>query len=144
MAINATTTVASTPGIESTTQRDKLLLAMPLANLFADLPTPAAEEDFHDLLVRDGTRIERIVSHGHCSAEGFWYEQGWGEWVIVLQGQARLELADPPRHLDLGPGDFIDLPAGTRHRVASTTPDEPTVWLAVHYGEGKTMGKASG
>jgi len=34
--------------------------------------------------------------------------------------------------LELRPGDFVNIPAHTRHRVEWTTPDEPTVWLAVH------------
>ena len=32
------------------------------------------------------------------------------------------------------PGDFVNIPAHKKHRVEWTTPDEPTVWLAVHYG----------
>ena len=31
------------------------------------------------------------------------------------------------------PGDFVNIPAHTKHRVEWTTPYEPTIWLAVHY-----------
>jgi cupin 2 domain-containing protein len=31
------------------------------------------------------------------------------------------------------PGDFIDIPPHRKHRVDWTTPDEPTIWLAVFY-----------
>jgi len=34
------------------------------------------------------------------------------------------------------PGDHVFLPAHKRHRVTWTDPDRPTVWLAVHIGEG--------
>lgn len=34
---------------------------------------------------------------------------------------------------DLMPGDFIDISAHRRHRVEWTTPEEPTIWLAVFY-----------
>ena len=34
---------------------------------------------------------------------------------------------------EMKPGDFVNIPAHKRHRVEWTTPDEPTVWLAVHY-----------
>jgi len=78
-----------------------------------------------------GECVERIVSHGHCSPDGFWYDQGQYECVLVIQGAARIEFED--RVLELRPGDFINIPAHHRHRVAWTTPDEPTIWLAVHY-----------
>jgi cupin 2 domain-containing protein len=35
------------------------------------------------------------------------------------------------------PGDFVNIPAHTKHRVEWTTPDEPTIWLAVRYGGGE-------
>ena len=34
----------------------------------------------------------------------------------------------------LGPGDWVDIAAHRRHRVAWTDPEHPTVWLAVFYG----------
>ena len=33
----------------------------------------------------------------------------------------------------LNPGDYINIPSHTRHRVEWTEPDTETVWLAVHY-----------
>jgi cupin 2 domain-containing protein len=76
-------------------------------------------------------RIERIVSHGHASPGGFWYDQDRHEWVVVLTGAARLRFDDDI--VELKPGDFATIPAHTKHRVEWTTPDEPTVWLAVLY-----------
>jgi cupin 2 domain-containing protein len=35
------------------------------------------------------------------------------------------------------PGDFLNIPAHKKHQVAWTTPDRPTLWLTVHYGDGK-------
>jgi hypothetical protein len=49
-----------------------------------------------------------------------------------IRSAARLEFEDGT--LEMKPGDWVDIPAHRRHRVAWTTPDEPTVWLAVHYG----------
>ena len=34
--------------------------------------------------------------------------------------------------VEMGPGDYVTIPAHKRHRVEWTTPEEPTVWLAVH------------
>ena len=52
--------------------------------------------------------------------------------MIVLKGAARLEFED--RIVEMGPGDYLNIPAHKKHRVAWTTTDEPTVWLAVFYG----------
>lgn len=103
----------------------------PLAhgNLFAGLPAPGADEAFEPLYVGAGARIERIVSHRHASPPDFWYDQAEDEWVMVVAGNAELAFDDGSRRT-LAPGDWLVLPAGCRHRVASTAPD--TVWLAVH------------
>lgn len=104
-------------------------------NIFSDLSFRSAKEQIDALLSRSGLRIERIVSTGQCSPPGFWYDQPQDEWVLVLRGCAGL-LVEGDSERRLGPGDFVFLPAGRRHRVAWTAPDEPTVWLAVHFGEG--------
>jgi hypothetical protein len=46
-----------------------------VANLFAEIPADLPEELFQTLLSTPDFRIERIVSHGHASPEGFWYDQ---------------------------------------------------------------------
>ena len=104
-------------------------------NLFASLPADLPEELFTTLLQAPGVRLERIVSHGHQSPDGFWYDQPTGEWVIVLKGAARIEFEG--KSVEMKPGDYLDIPAHTKHRVAWTTPDEPTIWLAVHYEGGE-------
>lgn len=49
----------------------------------------------------------------------------------MLQGAARLRFDD--EEIELKPGSFVDIPAHKRHRVEWTTPNEPTIWLAIHY-----------
>lgn len=102
-------------------------------NLFSAIPDRLDEEFVEELLASEGVRIERIVSRGHCSPEGFWYDQDRPEWVLLLRGSAVLRLADRDELISLGPGDFVNIPAHVRHRVEQTDPDEETVWLAVHY-----------
>jgi cupin 2 domain-containing protein len=104
----------------------------PSTNLFADLPTHLPEELFTTLLEAAEVRIERIVSHGHASPDGFWYDQDQHEWVMVMRGAARLRFEEGS--VEMKPGDFVHIPAHRKHRVEWTTPDEPTIWLAVHYG----------
>jgi len=96
--------------------------------LLADLPPPGPAEAFERLLARPGLTIERIVSHAHASPPDFWYDQAEDEWVMVVAGRATLGFEDG-RALELGPGDWLTLPAHCRHRVLRTA--DPTVWLAV-------------
>ncbi len=105
-----------------------------MKNLFSDIPGDLPDELLETLLDADSVRIERIVSHGHASPKGFWYDQEQHEWVVVLRGAARLRFEADESSVDMKPGDFINIPAHKRHRVEWTTPDEPTVWLAVHHG----------
>ena len=109
-------------------------------NLFRDLPGKLPEELFTELASGGKTRIVRIVSTGHTTPEGEWYDQDDTEWVVVLKGRARLSFADGGEDLEMGPGDHVLLPAHCRHRVAWTSSDEPTVWLAVHFDAGDEAG----
>ena len=101
-------------------------------NLFAAVPDSADQEQALELFAGPGVRIERIVSTGQASPEGFWYDQEQDEWVVVLRGSASLEVEGEEDGIDMGPGDWIYLPAHRRHRVAATGTSEPTIWLAVH------------
>ncbi len=51
-------------------------------NLYTDLPENIPDELLTTLLKAANIRIERIVSHGHASPDGFWYDQEEHEWVI--------------------------------------------------------------
>ncbi|MGH7202620.1 MAG: cupin domain-containing protein [Planctomycetaceae bacterium] len=99
-------------------------------NLFADLPTALPEELIEVLAENQHVRIERIVSTGHASPEGFWYDQEKAEWVAVLRGEAKL-LFEDGESVHMKPGDHVLIPARRRHRVEWTTPNEPTVWPAM-------------
>ena len=98
-------------------------------NLLQDVPDRAAAEQFVPLLQRDGLLLEQIVSHGHASPDGFWYDQPQPEWVALLRGSARLEFDDGERPLLAG--DAVLIPAHCRHRVAECSLD--AVWLALHF-----------
>ena len=102
-----------------------------MTNLFAGIPEPLASELIETLLNARDVRIERIVSHGHASPDGFWYDQDQHEWVALLKGAARLRFEN--EIVEMKPGDCVNIPAHRKHRVEWTTPDEPTIWLAVFY-----------
>ncbi len=102
-------------------------------NLFAPLPEARGREVTETLFEREGLRIERIVSHGHKSPPGFWYDEVEGEWVVVLKGAARLRFEDEKEPRTLLPGDFVEIAPHRRHRVDWTEPQQLTIWLAVYY-----------
>ena len=103
-------------------------------SLFAKIPEKLADEHFQEILSRPGIRIERIVSRGHNSPEGFWYDQDDDEWVLLVQGKAGLEFEEDASIAELNAGDHLLIPAHRRHRVAWTSESVDTVWLAVHMG----------
>ena len=84
------------------------------------------------LLERRGVRIERIVSTGQVTPDGQWYDQETDEWVLVVEGAARLRIEGEETDRELNEGDWILLPARCRHRVTWTRAAPPTVWLAIH------------
>lgn len=102
-------------------------------SLFAEILPDTGAEQFQQLLQRPATRIERIVSSGQSSPPGFWYDQEDGEWVVLLAGAAQLRIEGDAEPRRLAPGDWVDLPPHCRHRVEWTSPDQETVWLAIHY-----------
>jgi cupin 2 domain-containing protein len=103
------------------------------SNLFSDIPGELPQELFTDLLNAGSVRIERIVSFGHASPRGFWYDQDSHEWILLVQGAARLRFEDVTDTVELTPGSHINIAAHRRHRVEWTDPSTPTVWLAVYY-----------
>ena len=102
-------------------------------NLFADMPSAISAEQVDVLLFAPTTKIERIVSHGQTSPEGFWYDQDDNEWVMVVAGAAAVHSESETQPRSLKAGDPLNIPAHTRHRVTWTDPSQPTIWLAVHY-----------
>lgn len=105
-----------------------------LKNIFDRIPAKLPDELAQVILKEGDVTIERIVSRGQASPDGFWYDDDVGEWVLLLQGKARLQFYDGGAIVNLYPGDYLHLPPHCRHRVEWTDPDQNTVWLAVYYG----------
>jgi len=106
---------------------------IPVENIFSNLPVKLPNERFDELLRGDGFRLERILSTGQATPAGQWYDQDQPEWVLVLRGSAQLQFEGEAEAVELGPGDYVLIPAHCRHRVQWTDPRSPTVWLALHF-----------
>jgi len=112
---------------------------MKAAHLFESIPSALPEELVEVLAEGKGhIRIVRLVSCGHTSPDGFWYDQEEHEWVVLLSGAAVMSFENPVsgevKLVNLTPGDWLEIPPHARHRVESTSAGEPAVWLAVHWG----------
>lgn len=92
---------------------------------------PDSGETIEPLVTGRDTLIERIVSVGHTTPPGQWYDQNRDEWVVVLQGEAILAYDDGSR-TKLAVGDYVLIPARRKHRVEYTSSEPPCLWLAVH------------
>jgi len=105
----------------------------PVRNIFAGVPKELPYELFEGIIEMGTFRLERIVSRGHSSLPGFWYDQVDNEWVILLQGRAGLRFQDMQDVMILEPGDYVHIARHRQHRVEWTEPNQETVWLALHY-----------
>jgi cupin 2 domain-containing protein len=107
-------------------------MTVELAHIFSSIPSYVSEEIVETLVRRDKVKIERILSKGQSSPASGWYDQEDNEWMIVLKGEAKIVLEnDSAIHLKVG--DYLNIPAHTKHRVEWTPADTETVWLAIHY-----------
>ncbi|MDP8236348.1 MAG: cupin domain-containing protein [Candidatus Erginobacter occultus] len=102
-------------------------------NLLNEIPDRLPGELTEILAENRGVKIERIVSRGHCSPPGFWYDQPESEFVLLLSGAARLLFDGDGETVYLEPGDCLTIPPRRRHRVEWTDPARDTVWLAVFF-----------
>jgi cupin 2 domain-containing protein len=99
---------------------------MRLGNLFTDAEVPSEGERFQTILSHRNLVIERIISSATVTPHE--YVQDQDEWVVLLKGEATIQLAG--ESISLKSGDYLLLPAGVPHTVERTS--EGAIWLAVH------------
>ena len=104
-----------------------------MKSIFENIPLELPDELFDTICSADHLKIERIVSRGHATAEGFWYDQDKSEFVFIVQGSAGLKIEGRDGVVVLKTGDYLNISAHVRHRVEWTDPSGDTIWLAVHY-----------
>lgn len=104
-------------------------------NIYKNIPSDLPDELIEKIAgsSEKGVTVERIISRGHASPPGFWYDQDRSEFVILLKGRAAILFKEKGRLVEMLPGDYINIPAHALHRVEWTSLEEDTVWLALFY-----------
>lgn len=95
-------------------------------NLFTDMTPPLQGERCDTILRHRNLVIERIVSSAAIAPHA--YVQAQDEWVLLVQGEADLQVAGEA--MALKAGDHLFLPAGVPHAVVHASAG--ALWLAVH------------
>lgn len=102
---------------------------MKSGSVFSNIAEAGEEEQFDLLLKSPNCRIDRIISSGHSSPKGFWYDQENDEFVLLLQGEAVLEFED--HMVSLKSGDYLHIPKNCKHRLESSSIEPVCIWLCV-------------
>lgn len=102
-------------------------------NILDNISATFEKEVFENLLITKHLKLERILSKGHVTPQGEWYDQDQNEWVLLLKGAASIKIAKQQELVHLKAGDYLLIPAHQKHRVEWTSSEEVTVWLALFY-----------
>lgn len=98
-------------------------------NIF-DLPQLPLTEELNLILAEnENIRIERIISTGQVSG---WYDQAETEFVILLEGNAKIEFANN-KTVALSKGSTLLIKPHQIHRVSFTSNEPPCIWLCIFY-----------
>lgn len=103
-----------------------------ISNLYEQIPALLKDELMDVLLTSPQIRIERIISKGHNSPKNFWYDQEQNEWILIIEGSAKIRF-ESDQIIDLKKGDYLNIPAHVKHRVEMTSNKTETIWLAIFY-----------
>jgi cupin 2 domain-containing protein len=100
--------------------------SMQTGNLFTDAAVPKQGERVDTILSHRNLVIERIVSSAFIAPQE--YRQAQDEWVLLVRGEALIEIEG--QSVSLKSGDYLFLPADVPHTLAHSS--EGAMWLAVH------------
>jgi cupin 2 domain-containing protein len=88
-------------------------------------------EFFETLQESSKIKIERIVSKGNSDNVDFWYQQEKDEWVILIQGFAKIEFEDG-EILEMLAGEHVFIPRDKKHKIIETSTQPECIWIGVH------------
>ena len=97
-------------------------------NFLDNIPTSSKEEIFQTITQNENIKIERIISYGQTTPKEYWYDQSEDEFVLVLEGEAKISYDDKSIY-HLKKGNSLYIKANQKHQVTYTS--NPTIWLAI-------------
>ncbi len=77
-----------------------------LNNILKNIPKNLPDELVDILAEGKKFRLERVVSKGHTSPKGFWYDQVENEFILLLKGEAEVLFKDDAKPIRLSEGDI--------------------------------------
>ena len=101
------------------------------SNIFDITDKLSDEEIFKELYSNKNIQIEKIISYGQTTPTDIPYMQDHDEWVLIIDGNAKLKVDS--KEYSLNKGESLLIPANTKHWVTYT--HNPTIWLAIHIKE---------
>ncbi|MCL2144555.1 MAG: cupin domain-containing protein [Endomicrobia bacterium] len=99
-------------------------------NMYEGVKCCKGAEIFDTIVKGKAFKIEKIVSNGAVSPEGFWYKQKLDEIVFLLKGRSKISFYNGEM-IKLKSGDYILIPKNVKHRVEYTSTRSKCVWLCV-------------
>ena len=97
-------------------------------NLFDITKLSTCAEQFEEVLSNEHLKLERIISFGHPTPAGEWYDQEEMEWVALIKGTSTLLYKDGST-VEMKAGDALLIPPHMQHRVEQVSED--AIWLAL-------------
>ena len=101
-------------------------------NIFSNSEAASKEEIFNTLFSGKNINIEQIISSGQISPEEGWYDQQKNEWIVLLEGEAKLEFENK-QIKQLKKGDYLLIAAHCKHKVIYTSVQPKCIWLTVFF-----------
>ena len=98
-----------------------------LENIFDNTNKRLAKELVETLASSSHMRVEKITTPASSTPSQV-YDQNEGEFVMLVDGYAELELQK--KTVTMGKGDYINIPPHSKHRILR---NDKTIWLCVFY-----------
>lgn len=90
-------------------------------NIYDAIPNDLTGEQVTNILCNERVRIKRILSKGHTAPAEGWFDQDDNEWVMVVEGAGTILFEDGTEQR-LDNGDYLEIPAHTKHKVIWADP----------------------
>lgn len=103
-----------------------------IENYYSGFKANPLLENYIDILNGKKFRLEKIVSKGYKTPKTKWLIESKNEFVMLLKGKAEI-LFETGQKVVLNEGDYLVIPANTKHKVVKTSIRPVCYWLTIHF-----------